>query len=290
MAQPWTYETYARENALLPELPAVSWVTNRRAQPRSGAHAHPAYEVTYVVRGRIENRIGERAFRADAGQVFVMPPATRHGFVDGVIHPNEHCLVHVAFPPSGTALPGLSLADTAALAAEFATMAPGVFPGSPDIARLIGRLMDEHRHPDAPYAVLRARAALHDLLAVLARDRRRVAAGAAVALATSAPIRRALAWLDAHLADAIAFDALARRSGLSPTHFRRVFRREVGQTPAEWLARRRVERAKERLAAGDAVTDVAFALGFSSSQYFATVFKRYAGMSPNAWRRAPPED
>lgn len=33
------------------------------------------------------------------------------------------------------------------------------------------------------------------------------------------------------------------------------------------------------------VTDIAFDVGFSSSQYFATVFRRYTALAPEAWRR-----
>jgi AraC-like DNA-binding protein len=49
-----------------------------------------------------------------------------------------------------------------------------------------------------------------------------------------------------------------------------------------------VERARELLAAGGrSVTDVAYALGFSSSQYFATVFKRYTHTRPSSVARRP---
>ncbi len=43
----------------------------------------------------------------------------------------------------------------------------------------------------------------------------------------------------------------------------------------------RFREAKELLKSGQSVTDTAFALGFSSSQYFAAVFKKWAGITPS---------
>ena len=56
----------------------------------------------------------------------------------------------------------------------------------------------------------------------------------------------------------------------------------MGVPPAEYMVRRKVELAKKRLSAPKPhVTNVAYDLGFSSSQYFATVFKRYAQQTPS---------
>jgi AraC-like DNA-binding protein len=277
--QPQEFETYLRDRTLLPELRAVSWVTIDKATRHLADHVHDAYEITYVLRGRMDHRIGDRAFRIEAGQVFVTPPRVAHGGVDAVLHRNQHGIVHVAFPRRG--LPGLAAEEARALARAFAAMAPGVFAASREVPDLIARILAEHRAPDAPFARLRARGALYELLALLVRDWRGAPRAAA---ATSPPIHAALAWLDEHLGESVAFDALARRVGLSPTHFRRLFAREVGESPGEHLARRRVERAKELLSRGASVTDVAFRLGFPSSQYFATVFKRFAGLTPKEHR------
>jgi AraC-like DNA-binding protein len=60
--------------------------------------------------------------------------------------------------------------------------------------------------------------------------------------------------------------------------------------PGEYLLRRKVRRAGELLAGGDvSVTEVAQALGFSSSQYFATVFRRYRHQRPSDLLRRRPE-
>jgi transcriptional regulator GlxA family with amidase domain len=65
------------------------------------------------------------------------------------------------------------------------------------------------------------------------------------------------------------------------------FKRGTGMTPTDYLLRVRVERARELMAdTSRSLTEVAHATGFSSSQYFSTVFRRYTGMAPGAMREA----
>ncbi|MBA3847285.1 MAG: helix-turn-helix domain-containing protein [Planctomycetes bacterium] len=64
------------------------------------------------------------------------------------------------------------------------------------------------------------------------------------------------------------------------------FLAEIGETPADWTRQQRIASAKRRLAESDTpITALALDLGFPSSQYFATVFRRYAGLTPREFRR-----
>jgi len=52
--------------------------------------------------------------------------------------------------------------------------------------------------------------------------------------------------------------------------------------PHAYILRKRIECAQKLPSIGNGtVTEIAFECGFSSSQYFATVFKRITGMTPN---------
>ena len=63
------------------------------------------------------------------------------------------------------------------------------------------------------------------------------------------------------------------------------FKAETGYTLHEYLIHRRVEEAHRRLSSTDEdITNIAHNLGFSSSQYFATVFRRETGMTPGEYR------
>ena len=78
---------------------------------------------------------------------------------------------------------------------------------------------------------------------------------------------------------------VAEQVQLSESNFKLRFREEVGLPPAEYMLHRKIIAAKARLnKPGANITDVAYSLGFSSSQYFATVFKRYQLISPSQYR------
>jgi AraC-like DNA-binding protein len=80
-------------------------------------------------------------------------------------------------------------------------------------------------------------------------------------------------------------DTLAAECGLKRTRFTHYCERITNMTPAEYLSAVRIERAAHLLTHTDAsITAIAHASGFSSSQYFATVFRRARGHSPREYR------
>jgi AraC family transcriptional regulator len=71
----------------------------------------------------------------------------------------------------------------------------------------------------------------------------------------------------------------------SPFHFLRSFKAVFGETPHQYLTRRRIERAESLLMNTDmSVTAICFALGFESLGSFSTLFRRHAGLSPERFR------
>jgi AraC family transcriptional regulator len=89
----------------------------------------------------------------------------------------------------------------------------------------------------------------------------------------------------------LCLDQLAHRIGLSPFHFHRVFHALVGETPARYRRRLRLERAAMRLKhLRLPVTEIAFLAGYASHQAFTHAFGSHFGVSPQAFRArsAPP--
>jgi AraC-like DNA-binding protein len=99
-------------------------------------------------------------------------------------------------------------------------------------------------------------------------------------------VLRARDRLHSEFAEELTAEALAATAGLSRWHFQRCFRAAFGASPHEYLSRLRLQRAKELLARGGAVTEVCMAVGFSSLGTFSTWFTRGAGASPRRWQRA----
>lgn len=79
-------------------------------------------------------------------------------------------------------------------------------------------------------------------------------------------------------------ETLARMTSYSPGYFSGIFRRQTGQTPHAFLLEARIDRARELLSQRDrSITEIAHELGFSSSQHFATTFRKFTGLSPRAY-------
>jgi AraC-like DNA-binding protein len=101
----------------------------------------------------------------------------------------------------------------------------------------------------------------------------------------SAKIQAMMDHVEANLEWPLVLSELARHVGMSLPRLKSKFKQEVGIPPADYIMRRRVERAAQLLyETKDTVLDIAMRLGFSSSQYFATVFKRYTLHSPHEAR------
>lgn len=105
-------------------------------------------------------------------------------------------------------------------------------------------------------------------------------------LADLAWLRRVRDRIDREFAQPLDVEALAVGAHMSAGHLSREFKKAYGEPPYAYLMTRRVERAMTMLRRGDlSVTDVCFAVGFSSLGTFSTRFTELVGMSPSTYKR-----
>lgn len=99
-------------------------------------------------------------------------------------------------------------------------------------------------------------------------------------------LRRVRDRMDRDYAAPLDVDALARGVHMSGGHLSREFKRAYGESPYQYLMTRRIERAMTLLRRGDlSVTEICFAVGFSSLGTFSTRFSELVGIPPSAYRR-----
>jgi len=79
--------------------------------------------------------------------------------------------------------------------------------------------------------------------------------------------------------------AIAREVGLSESRFKHRFKDEIGIPPADYQLRHKINLACQMLQKGEATIDITCWLGFSTPQYFTTVFRRYMGITPAEYRK-----
>jgi len=93
-------------------------------------------------------------------------------------------------------------------------------------------------------------------------------------------------WVAAHPALDHSVANLAKRMKLSPRHLSRLFRTEVGITPATWVEQVRVSAARELLEQGnESPKQVAAHCGFADADTFRRAFARNVGVTPAEYRK-----
>jgi transcriptional regulator GlxA family with amidase domain len=99
-------------------------------------------------------------------------------------------------------------------------------------------------------------------------------------------VRAAQDHIDAHPDDDHRLELLARRAAMSPRHFARCFAAEVGETPARYVERVRVETARAALENSDRGLDsIARECGFGTAESLRRAFQRRLAVAPDAYRR-----
>jgi transcriptional regulator GlxA family with amidase domain len=105
-------------------------------------------------------------------------------------------------------------------------------------------------------------------------------------MADKAPIRAVQEWVGAHVEQPLPVPELAERAHMSPRNFARVFRREVGMTPGQYVTRIRITRARELLETTDLpIGQVAGRCGFTRIETFLRTFGRAMGLTPGLYRQ-----
>ena len=100
-----------------------------------------------------------------------------------------------------------------------------------------------------------------------------------------APIKKAQEFIEQHVAAKLTVDELAAHCCLSRRHFERRFKRATTNTVAEYVQRVKIEAAKMHLESSEQnVNEVMYAVGYSDTKAFRTLFKKITGVSPGAYR------
>lgn len=141
--------------------------------------------------------------------------------------------------------------------------------------------LDDERG-SAEDSLRRAAEILHDMGAMAAETQQPAQGGLA-----PWQIRKVTSHIEAHLDRPIRNDDLAALVRLNPSHFGRAFRNSFGEPPHEYVIRRRVERAQGLMLSTDAsLSAIAMDCGLADQSHLTRLFRRIAGESPRAWRRA----
>ncbi|MBQ7420512.1 MAG: helix-turn-helix transcriptional regulator [Prevotella sp.] len=98
-------------------------------------------------------------------------------------------------------------------------------------------------------------------------------------------IHQAIAFIRANINNRIDIDQLADKACMSKGHFFRMFKEETGDTPTNYIIRRKMEKAELLLVTTDnPVKTIADSLGYEDYSYFNRIFKKSTGVTPQQYR------
>ena len=282
-------ETDSKERTLL-DFTALGFCDVLMLGRYQYAHAHSAlnphshsnvYEICTLERGRQTYTVEGKQYDLVGGDVLVTCPNEVHGTGGAPEEPGVLYWVEFREPPRGQRFLNLAPQDAEPFFAAYQSLPARVFKGGSELRELMDRIIEMYGAEKDPLRIVNLQNLLMRLLLDILMCSRQHKDSQ-----ISPAIRSALSHMERDLSHPLVIDNVAQRVDLSPSHFKARFRMEMGITPAEYDARRRVEKAQERLRNTEvSITRIAHELGFRSSQHFATVFKRYRGVTPRQYRQ-----
>lgn len=104
---------------------------------------------------------------------------------------------------------------------------------------------------------------------------------------TDPRVRQAIAIVNRGSSERVRVESIAADVGLSVDHLIRLFRRDLGCTPAQFIIDKKMMKAKLMLASEDMPSkEVAYMLGYDDFSYFTRLFRRTTGLTPNQYRKS----
>ncbi|MCA0757879.1 AraC family transcriptional regulator [Paenibacillus sp. N4] len=278
----WTYDTAVDPPICqVPELVMLGSDELRKALPLF-EHEHPGcYEFVLIERGKAGWELEGEQYETPAGHLFHSRPGEKHRGSFNVIEPCKFWWVIMQAPihDGWLRLPAEECLSVQEALARLPRVKHVGLPPVEKFKRLKDALLSKSQ-----LRGITVRAALLDLLlACIDLD----AGLHEIAADLRQRFDRLIERLGTEPEWRPSVDELASFAGVSASHFYRTFQEYTGEPPITFAERLRVKEACRQLETSrNSITDIAFRLGYPSSQHFATVFKRYIGTTPTQWRKS----
>ena len=296
----WTRGSYPG-TSLGERLPGICtvgfWNARQKQSWGLARHCNEGFKMAYLASGQLDLVVDDETYVLRQGQFIVIRPWQLHAIgrphvgasrllwilLDaGLRCPSEqwHWPAWMVFSPDEALQLGQLLTRN---------MRP-VWDGSPELARAFEALPPILTSRSPEEGESRLKLAINSIMLSLVERMAEQAPELDPQLSTSQhTVAIFLRRLPDVLAEDWALDSMAGECGLSRTRFADLCRQLTNMTPRQYLQHLRLERARGLLAGADAgsVTDIAFACGFNSSQYFSNAYRKRFGEAPrNTWLAA----
>ena len=249
-------------------------------------HSHDQFELLFVMDGATVYEFKNRdSIELAGGHFMVVPPGVMHRGEQDLRMPTTLIGIVLTLDARGASRnTPFTPKELGWLQRYFKANSLAVHPLGQELRQVIARLDKKLSGKNEDNAELStAEMRLHICLAI---------SGAARQLAavddrdTQSIANAAIDYMRAHLSEPLSIGKLVAYIGYGRSRFFDLFRAHTGMTPNDYLRRLRLEAARKLLEKSSRpVTEIAFEVGFNSSQYFSTVFMQYTGLTPSGFRR-----
>ncbi len=264
-------------------------VERREPQEPFGPHRHEFSEIVIVTGGQGLHVVGDESWTISTGDVFVISGPRTHDYREM----QKLQLINVLYDPRKLRMDWADLGALPGFHALF-TLEPAwrkrhqfksrLRLSSKDLAVVTGyadQLECELKARNAGFGVI-ATAIFMQAVGFLSRCYGQCSHPDSQALLR---VGRAISHLESNHNEQLNLDELAKIAQMSKRSFLRVFRAAIGTTPIAHLIELRIQRAASMLRrTNEPITEIAFRVGFSDSNYFARQFRRVMGVSPRHYR------
>ncbi|OGF48674.1 MAG: hypothetical protein A2044_08045 [Candidatus Firestonebacteria bacterium GWA2_43_8] len=268
--------TYGPKEHGFPEVPIFGNYNTEIALNPLSVHAHEGFEICYLVKGHQYYTVFGKDYLLKSGDIYITKPEEKHSSGKQSQEKGELYWINILPKCGRKYIFGLKKEEADLLVGKLLGIKKRYFPASTELKNaflVIHRLMLLSRSSLKHIAL--SNAFVHLILELLK-------CAAAKTTHEEENMNKVIQYIDEHIEENIRVPALASLMGLSSSWFKARFRKETGLPPAEYIMRKKVLKAREYLETGKGnVSDAAMKFGFSSSQHFATAFKRYNKQNPS---------
>ena len=257
---------------------------NRSIQTTDGSifHRHLCLEITYCAQGSVKFDCNGRAYSIVSGDVFISRPEDTHR-LRGNSKGAKLYWIFLSLPKRNKTLLGLEAAESRWLVRALKSLPRKAFSAPADVGRCYERMfsvLDEERS-NRTARKLKLKAAALQLLIALAEAGASAAAGV-----RDVRLQSLVDRMRREPKKAFSMNEVAKELRCSPNTVRARFKKYVGLSPQSFMMKCRIHKAQDFLRDGcRTITEIAYELGFSSSQNFAIRFRQETGKSPTEWQK-----
>jgi len=260
----------AKTYDIIAKFPGLVIIHQRIPSHQVGRHQHEEHEFFLPLQGEITVNYDGKTVKAGPGRMLYVPPDLDHSFSSSSQGSGERVIWLVekktwkkhfneVYPPSSMPMNSL-------------------------VKELIFYLLIHQKSKSSPHFISALVESLRNSLNATQLERQDIASGHILGRTEDQRIRTALEILEEELSS-ISLAEVAKRSGLSLRNFNRLFLKECGLGPKDYIILRRVEKAKTLLRESKmTVTDISLEVGYNSLSKFIAIFKKIVGVLPSDYR------